>query len=58
MNTDQVLFNTIAIALMLSMIVGIVIYLLLQYAYQQREQKLFDYIALLEERLDYYEWNE
>ena len=58
MNTDQVLFNTIAIALMLSMIVGIVIYLLLQYAYQQREQKLFDYIALLEERLDYYEWTD
>ena len=58
MNTDQVLFNTIAIALTLSMIVGIVIYLLLQYVYQQREQKLFDYINELEDRLNYYEWTD
>ena len=58
MNTDQIMFNTIAIALTLSMIVGIVIYLLLQYVYQQREQKLFAYINELEERLNYYEWTD
>ena len=58
MNIDQIMFAVVAVALTLSMIVGIVIYLLLQYAYQQRERELFDYIALLEERLNYYEWTD
>ena len=58
MNIDQIMFTVVAVALTLSMIVGIVIYLLLQYAYQQRERELFDYVALLEERLNYYEWTD
>ena len=55
MNTDQLILNTLTIAVTLSMIVGVVIYVVLQYTYGRRETELLDYINQLEERLEEYE---
>ena len=55
MNTDQLIFNTLTIAVTLSMIVGVVIYVVLQYTYSRRETELLDYINQLEERLEDYQ---